>query len=235
MFHFDIKTMELPHTATVAVCHFCSATGKTVCTECDGRGKKQCICCGGLGRVFYYDSYNQCNMSQTCIACFGSGRVMCANCLGQGEIICTDCCGNKKIKKYTELKVTFENHLEKQIVNRSDIPDYIIDTEDGKLVFEQTEVQINPITTYTVPEVNSTSSRIVNEHKNTFHNERVIKQRQQLRAVPVTEVHLRRRTLVHATGSMVWRGMSTPRTIHNSAAGAVPFCKRLAKNPLRGA
>lgn len=69
------------------------------------------------------------------------------------------------------------------------MPDHLVKEVGGEMVFEQVLDQVFPITSYPIAEINQNSIRIVNQHKGAFPNERLIKQRQQLRAVPVTEVH----------------------------------------------
>lgn len=69
------------------------------------------------------------------------------------------------------------------------MPDELIRTVQGETVFEQMLPQVWPITAYPVGEINANSVRLVEKHKVSFRNSRQLMQRQQLRAVPVTEVH----------------------------------------------
>ncbi|XP_061186684.1 protein SSUH2 homolog [Saccostrea echinata] len=189
MFHTHVKQMEVPHTATVRPCHRCDAQGYFRCWECHGWGQTECEDCDRRGFHERFDPNLGHAVHETCHRCHGDGICRCDRCGGDGRITCDECDGYRNIKTYIELTVTFTNHVGEHIIERSDMPDHLVKEVGGEMVFEQVLDQVFPITSYPIAEINNNSIRIVNQHKGAFPNERMLKQRQQLRAVPVTEVH----------------------------------------------
>lgn len=188
MFSTHEKKMEVPHTATVMPCHACDARGYHVCWRCHGIGHTRCDNCNGSGQRHTQDPHGN-PIVQMCHHCHGDGRERCHTCGGDGRITCDECDGYRNIKSYIQLTVTFTNHKVDHIIERSDMPDELVRHVSGDIIFEQVLPQVWPITAYPVPEINDNSVRLVNQHKGAFPNERQLQQRQQLRAVPVTEAH----------------------------------------------
>lgn len=45
------KQLEVPHTASVTVCHECGGMGRKQCWKCKGSGRVACAPCDGSGQV----------------------------------------------------------------------------------------------------------------------------------------------------------------------------------------
>ncbi|XP_070557316.1 protein SSUH2 homolog [Ptychodera flava] len=186
LFADEVREMEIPHTAFVLPCHGCNAMGFNRCYRCYGRGRVRCRTCGADGRVWRTNAEGH-RYQDRCDYCMGTGRRRCDTCGGDGRITCNACRGYRMIKHYIKLTVRFTNHKSDYIMEKTDMPDHLIREVSGVTVFEQTLPYVWPISSYPVPEINNNSIRIVNEHRSAFASERQIQQRQQLRAVPVTE------------------------------------------------
>ncbi|XP_061187106.1 protein SSUH2 homolog [Saccostrea echinata] len=148
-----------------------------------------CFFCAGTGYMKASDFLVGRTYDDICGWCRGYKTGRCELCLGTGRKVCTECEGYKEIKTYTEMTILFKNHVSRHILDYSDMPRHLLKKVNGNMEFQQVLNQVSPITSYPVNEVNNISTIIVNEHKEAFPNGNILKQRQQLRAVPVTEVH----------------------------------------------
>lgn len=188
MFDTHTKKMEVPHTATIRPCHDCDAMGYHRCWRCGGWGQTMCDHCGGDGQVWNTDHEGN-RYRDRCFSCGGDGHSRCFTCGGDGRITCDTCDGYRQMKCFIQLTVTYTNHEVDHIIERSDLPDEMIRHVKGETIFEQVMLNVWPITSYPVGEINDNSIRLVNSHRSAFPNEKQLQQRQRLRAVPVTEAN----------------------------------------------
>lgn len=190
LFQDEIRTMEVPHTASVMNCHRCSAKGYLICGSCSGRGKKRCGACNGRGkkrrRVKSKNGWR--TVHRTCLGCHGSGRRTCQRCHGSGRVVCPTCDGTTKVKWFIQLTITWKNNMGHHIVEKTDLPDELIKDVSGTLGFQDTQPRILPIALFPEPEINQASHRLVNEHAN-IPNSRILMQRHVIRMVPVTQCY----------------------------------------------
>ncbi|WAR25347.1 SSUH2-like protein [Mya arenaria] len=183
----DIK-IEVPHTSVVSPCQACEARGWNYCWRCSGRGRNRCNSCGGDGKRMEYDAHRQQHVRRTCHHCHGDGRVRCHTCGGDGRITCDTCDGFRMLRCFILLTVRYTNHKDDYILETSDMPDELVRTVGGTVLFEDTQPMVWPIQSYPVPEVNQNSQRLVSSHRSNWPSEKKLSQRQTLRGVPVTEV-----------------------------------------------
>ncbi|ESO82302.1 hypothetical protein LOTGIDRAFT_134754 [Lottia gigantea] len=188
MFDDHVKLLEVPHTATVRPCHMCDARGWVRCRVCHGWGQNRCNTCGGDGRVTRHDPERG-SYQDMCFRCHGDGRVSCNRCGGDGRVTCKECDGYCNLKCFIQMKVTYCNHKGDHIIEKTDLPDELIRDVQGSVVFEQVMLPVWPISAYPLDEINQCSNNLCNQHRTAFQTEKYLQQRQQLRAVPVTEVH----------------------------------------------
>ena len=66
------KQLEVPHTASVVLCHECRGVGRDQCWKCKGSGRVVCAPCKGSGRVPQPDKVTAVER-MTCQPCRGSG------------------------------------------------------------------------------------------------------------------------------------------------------------------
>uniref|UniRef100_A0A2C9JZJ8 Uncharacterized protein n=1 Tax=Biomphalaria glabrata TaxID=6526 RepID=A0A2C9JZJ8_BIOGL len=112
----------------------------------------------------------------------------CFVCNGSGRIECYKCKGRASLRWYIELKITWKNHLEDHIVERTALPDELIRTVSGEVAFEETYPRVWPINHFPESEINAASNTLVSKHKSAFPTERILMQRHRVRIVPVTQV-----------------------------------------------
>lgn len=187
LFKDDKIKIEVPHTAKVKKCKDCKGRGWETCDECDGWGRVECDHCDGSGRRDMMDPDGN-HVSTDCPYCQG-GMSRCYDCGGDGRVVCDDCKGYRKLKCFIQLKVKFKNHDQDYVLETSDLPDHLVTTVGGNVLFEQTLPMVWPVTQYPVREINDNSVNMVNQHRINWPNELIQQQRQVLRGVPVTEVH----------------------------------------------
>lgn len=176
--------VEVPHTASVKQCHTCYGGGFHQCKTCLGRGWSKCTPCQGRG----YNK-NEFNEDKQCESCRGAGEGRCPPCNGEGRVKCTTCQGHTKLKTFIQLTVSWKNHVKDHVVERSQGgPKDKVAGASGIDIFKQELPRVWPITTFFDKDINMASQAIVTEHGNAWPKERILMQRQILRAVPVAEV-----------------------------------------------
>ncbi|XP_041347179.1 protein SSUH2 homolog isoform X2 [Gigantopelta aegis] len=186
MFQNSKVEVEVPHTASVKPCHQCLASGRIRCYRCHGRGRLHCSTCGGTGRDTYYENGE--HRHRCCTWCDGTGRRRCYTCDGFGQVTCNICQGRANLKCYIKLTVTWTNHADDHVVERTALPDELIRGVSGQVSFEESQIKVWPINHFPDAEVNQASNRLITQHNSSFRNERILMQRQRVRIVPVTEV-----------------------------------------------
>ncbi|XP_071476022.1 protein SSUH2 homolog [Diadema antillarum] len=190
MFRNAVQHVEVPHTASVKPCHNCRGSGYRQCVRCSGRGTTMCSWCGGDGWriVSRYDGDHSYTDHEICYSCGGDGRKRCSPCDGSGRVMCRTCIGQGQLKCYIRLTVEWKNHMEDYIVERTALPDELIRNVTGKTVFDEESPKVCPIKCFPVAEVNSGSGRLVQRHAHAYSQERLHRQRHQIRVTPVVEL-----------------------------------------------
>ena len=80
-----------------------------------------------------------------------------------------------------------------------DLPQELIRDVSGQVAFEEEAPRVKPVEAFTEIEggIKEASTRLVFEHLNSFADQKVIKQRHQVRIVPVTKVSYEWKGKVH--------------------------------------
>lgn len=176
---------EVPHTASVKPCHACIGLCRVRCNHCEGGGRTFCSTCEGTGQErFFQDGSDQ---RRRCTRCHGDGRRACDWCHGHGQIACRTCNAKGQLKCYIKLTVKWLNHFEDHIVERTALPDELIRGVTGQTAFEEELPMIWPINHFPDQTINIASKQLVDRHRQTYANERMLLQRHRVRIVPVTE------------------------------------------------
>ncbi|XP_013400639.1 protein SSUH2 homolog isoform X2 [Lingula anatina] len=187
LFLTHTKYLKVPHTSDIIPCFRCQRRGWLRCGRCRGRGQVRCNSCGGDGRKRVYRQKEW--QDVRCGSCGGDGRKRCLTCGGDGRVTCSKCKGYRDLERYVKLAVIFTNHIEDYILEETDMPDELVRDVGGIIIFEQVLPQVWPVTQYPVPQINQNSVALVEKHSRAFPNERQLMQKQELRAVPVSEVN----------------------------------------------
>ena len=208
LFQNSQKHFEVPHTASVKVCHGCMGNGFNRCWRCLGRGRVICGNCDGSGRILqpvYHQEHHHHHHhhghhhhhhhgghidmeSVCCHHCNGSGRKRCSTCNGCGQLECSVCHTRGQLKCYIKLTVTWKTTKADHIVERTALPDHLIRNAQGKIAFQDQQPRVAPVTNFPDRAVNDASSQLVQSHTIGFPNERIIMQRHWIRIIPVSEV-----------------------------------------------
>ncbi|XP_077995838.1 protein SSUH2 homolog [Glandiceps talaboti] len=224
LFEPDVHFVEIPHTATVGKCHRCNGSGEMKCVRCSGTGMFKCTLCGGRGTKSQFNSSLKEWAPAKCYSCDGSGRSSCTNCFERGKLTCATCWGAGKITKFVQMTVTYKVHKNNCVVEHSDFPSEYIQGIEGMTIFEETKDMVLPIVTYPDEELVENSKRLVSLHANNAEDNmrKIVKQRHQIKAVPVSEVHW----TWQSKGSRFWvygqqRYVYSPKYPHKRFKGCV--------------
>jgi len=186
LFKDEVVELKVPHTEVIKNCARCKAKGKIKCPKCKGKKKVRCYACGGDGRRTVHTENGI--VHEPCWVCGADGKIKCPRCVGKGKIQCPVCKGWKQMKIYLVLRVKFKNHKSEYIYETTDLPDELIKKVSGESAFTQELDLVWPITDYPVNEINENSQKMIKKHEEKYNEERFLKQRQNLIAVPVTQV-----------------------------------------------
>lgn len=209
LFQDHVKHFEVPHTASIKVCHNCMGAGVNRCWRCLGRGQVICGNCDGSGCVLapvvhhdhdhhhhhhhhhdhHHHHHAHVDMERVfCHHCNGTGRKRCWTCNGCGQLQCTVCRGRGQLKCYIKLTVTWKNNKVDHVVERTALPDHLIRGAQGQMAFEDQQLRVAPVTNFPDSAVNNASNELVQSHAISFPTERIVMQRHWIRIVPVSEV-----------------------------------------------
>ncbi|KAL5014504.1 hypothetical protein ScPMuIL_008774 [Solemya velum] len=128
----------------------------------------------------------------TCFNCEGRGWNTCGRCYGRGRVRCRSCHGNGRRAVFRDGHRHHETcHFCSGRGNRS-FPEciflsIIVFPKCLRHIWCLLTSQVSPMTDFSVPEINQHSVQLVNDHNKSWPMSRKLQQRQQLRAVPVTE------------------------------------------------
>ncbi|XP_033103397.1 protein SSUH2 homolog [Anneissia japonica] len=180
------KVLEIPNTSVKKSCNNCNGRGYKICRACDGMNI--CCHCHGAGLAWEYHGTNTRRVA--CRTCYATGHVqICLGCKTRnGQITCSTCTGKGSLQYYTELVVKYTNHVSEYVLEKNGIPKDKIKGVRGQVVFQQNLPCVEPISQHSEQQIIVNSMRMVNDHRQAWPGEKIIKQRQVLRSVPVSEV-----------------------------------------------
>ncbi|CAH1783313.1 unnamed protein product [Owenia fusiformis] len=178
--------IEVPHTASVKPCHTCVGNCRVRCNHCHGRGNNRCTWCHGNGHNRVYEDGRHHN--KPCHHCNRSGQQRCNWCHGHGQVKCKTCDGKGNLKCYIKLTVTWTNHYDDHIVERTALPSELIRGVNGQTAFEEELPRVWAINHFPDPTINQASDTLVKRHSTAFPTERLLIQRHRVRIIPVNEV-----------------------------------------------
>lgn len=187
MFKDEVRLVTVPNTASTKTCHRCRGIGGVTCRDCNGKGWSRCLNCHGDGwladssgfreRCFYCQHSRHGHGQQDCNKCHTKGKVNCSTCDGQGQIRC-----------FIQLSITWKVHTAEHIVERLELPHDLIREVSGQVAFEQESAHIKPVTAFNEQAIKDASSKLVFSHSTSFPDLKILRQRHQVRIVPVTKV-----------------------------------------------
>jgi len=181
---FQDATLDIPvpHTESLKKCFHCLGHCQIRCHQCCGRGRLKCAACNGSGRK------TKSKQVETCSACFGTGRSRCKICVGHGEIDCTICEAVGQLKLFVRLTVTWSAHDGDHIVEKTALPKEFVAGAQGSILFQEEDLLVPPITDFCEESISVGSQGLILRHSEQWKNERILRQRHNIRWIPVSEV-----------------------------------------------
>uniref|UniRef100_A0A7E4VL05 Protein SSUH2 homolog n=1 Tax=Panagrellus redivivus TaxID=6233 RepID=A0A7E4VL05_PANRE len=124
-----------------------------------------------------------------CLFCQGRGVRECHHCRGNGKKTCSVCGGHGSVRSFTKLKVFFTiEHSE--YFTKCEIPEHILRSGQGDVIFEETQPYVLPLKKFTIGEINDASRKYCAQHlQKSLGSCRVIKQRHYVSAFAVAKVY----------------------------------------------
>jgi len=190
MFKDEVRVVNVPHTGVVKTCHKCRGGGGMTCGECWGKGWVRCLHChgepyqsdggGGLGR----DRCYYCQHSK-----HGHGHMECEKCQAKGKVSCATCEGTTHIRSFIQLSITWRVVTAEHIVTKHSIPENLIRNASGQVAFEEEQPKVLPVDAFKDEVIKMASAQLVASHASKFPEEKILRQRHQVRVVPVTKVN----------------------------------------------
>jgi hypothetical protein len=226
LFRNEKRNVEVPHTSSVADCDHCHRRGTVSCKDCGGQGSQTCQRCHGSGTVtvthvdhghhhhghssHHHHHHNSSHTHrQSCHSCSGSGRRTCSRCAGRGFVTCPHCEGAGHLRAFIRLDIDWKLYKSERVLDQSALPNNLIRQAQGTTMFQEEDYVLRPVTHLPQAEVNQATNELMQQQK-IPPVERLLKQRVQIRCVPVVEVHYtykgsdRRRFWVYGTDRQIY-------------------------------
>ena len=107
----------------------------------------------------------------------------------RGKVSCATCEGTTNILCFIQLSITWRINTSEHITEKLDIPDDLIRDVSGQVAFEEENVRICPVEAFDDEVIKMASAQLVASHSGKFPEEKILRQRHQVRVVPVTKVN----------------------------------------------
>lgn len=98
------------------------------------------------------------------------------------------CEGSTYIRCYIQLSISWKVITAEHIVEKLNIPEDLIRDVSGQVAFEEEDEEVFPVNAFNNEVIKMASSQIVNKHAQEFYEFKNLRQRHQVRIVPVTKV-----------------------------------------------
>lgn len=120
---------------------------------------------------------------------------MCRKCGGKGSTACGTCRGHAKLKFLIQMTVKWDILTNRFISNSRGLKETKVMEAEKRLVFEETDERLNPLTPAEFPdqEIVNASIDLMKKHMERSVSQRVLKQKQGITALPLTVVKFERK------------------------------------------
>ena len=187
----DVIT-EVPHTSNIRICHGCGGRGRNPCSSCGGIGTSICWNCGGSGHHHEHhhdsDGHHR-DEHRTCLTCMGTGRSRCMNCGGTGIVDCVTCNTMGKLRYYIQLHVKWENHGDDFVSDATGLKVERIKRVQGFFAIDEVQPRAFPLEGFPDRSIADASKMMLEKHGKEFPFEKILKQRQAVKVVPIAVVY----------------------------------------------
>jgi len=189
-FHNSEAHATVPHTTRLVVCSTCAGIGRKPCTSCTGIGRTRCTSCQSAPAGDHQPAGHHHHHATSCIHCKSTSYNLCKVCNGLGQRLCDRCKGRGQMKNFIRLTAIAKNYVTDRFVapNHS-IPTKRLAKEDaGITVYEEENQTVQPIAGFPDQRVLHESRQAIGDAYTSHPQETMLRQRQVVKAVPVTEV-----------------------------------------------
>ena len=102
---------------------------------------------------------------------------------------CATCDGSTNILCFIQLSISWRINTSEHITDKLDIPDDLIRDVSGQVAFEEEKLMVGGVETVDDDVIKMASAQLVASHASKFPEEKILRQRHQVRVVPVTKVN----------------------------------------------
>ncbi len=106
----------------------------------------------------------------------------------KGKVSCATCEGSAHIRCYIQLSITWRVNTAEHIVEKLDMPEDLIREVSGQVAFEEENDKVFPVDAFNDEVIKMASSQLVTGHAANYLDQKILRQRHQVRIVPVTKV-----------------------------------------------
>ena len=102
---------------------------------------------------------------------------------------CATCEGSAHIRCYIQLSISWKVVTAEHIVEKLNMPEDLIRDVSGQVAFEEEKLMVGGVETVEDDVIKMASAQLVASHASKFPEEKILRQRHQVRVVPVTKVN----------------------------------------------
>lgn len=159
------------------------------CMRCHGRGWRHCRRC--RHDVVYDSGMSFLGLELEIDVEKSTGEVDCETCRRSGRVQCSQCTGFGTVMHFKRLTCTFKIQRSEDVVAYSQgLDENVVKTSQGMQLLSFEAPAIGPIQNFKERRVNDLSRGLLDQHRR-YHtgNTRILRQKHELTAVPIHEVH----------------------------------------------
>merc|ERR1719347_1813182 len=119
----------------------------------------------------------------------GHGHMECEKCQAKGKVSCATCEGTAHIRSFIQLSISWSVVTAEHIVTKHNIPENLVRNASGQVAFEEEQPKVFPVDAFKDEVIKMASAQLVASHASKFPDEKILRQRHQVRVVPVTKVN----------------------------------------------
>ena len=106
-----------------------------------------------------------------------------------GKVSCPTCEGSTNILCFIQLSIYWRVNTSEYLVGGFDIHEDFIRDVSGQVAFEEERPKVFPVDAFKDEVIKMASAQLVASHASKFPDEKILRQRHQVRVVPVTKVN----------------------------------------------
>lgn len=112
-----------------------------------------------------------------------------ANIEGGRSLNCPECEGSSELFSFIQLKISRQCHTSDWFRDHSPLPDLLLSEASGQVAYEEEGERVLPVDSFDDEVIKMASAQLVSSHASKFPEEKILRQRHQVRVVPVTKVN----------------------------------------------